>query len=406
MRFINVSSVKIKIFSKKICKKVLTNEKNSAIHSNMRVREENFLWMILNALPHIGPMTFRRLYEHFKGKISDIFSASQKYLASIEGVSCTVAEHIAHWENYFDLDREQQQLIAINSQFITQKDENYPPLLRKIDDAPIGLYVKGNRDLNRNNFIAIVGMRKATVNGLKNAHHFAYELASLGFTIVSGMALGIDGAAHEGALAAGGKTVAVLGSGIDVIYPREHKKLYGRIAENGSILSEFFLGKSVDRMTFPIRNRVIAGMCSHVIVIESHVDGGSMITANMANEYGRNVMAVPGGTEQSTSFGCHELIRDGAALVGCMDHILEELNYSRQQFLDFEEPKAVVRVELADPVERRVIDFLVGKNGVSLDEISEHLETPVHHLISRMQLLELRQLVRCDSFGHYVCCKN
>ncbi|MDR2812706.1 MAG: DNA-protecting protein DprA, partial [Puniceicoccales bacterium] len=239
------------------------------------------------------------------------------------------------------------------------------------------------------------------------ARDFARELASLGFIIVSGMALGIDSAVHEGVLSVEGKTVAVLGSGIDVIYPYENKTLHGRIAENGSILSEFPLGKKADKITFPIRNRVIAGMCSHVIVIESDCNGGSMITAHVANEYGRRVMAVPGRADQRTSQGCHKLIRNGATLVGCMDHILEELAYSRQRLLDFSERNTSdVLVSLQDPVERRIAHLLREKGALVLDELSMELEIPIDHLISRLQLLELRHIVQRNREGLYEYCCN
>ncbi|MDR1435381.1 MAG: DNA-processing protein DprA [Puniceicoccales bacterium] len=373
----------------------------------MGSEKENLLWMILNGLPEVGPVTFRRLRERFSGRIRDIFSASYDELASIGGISCVAAEHIVHWENYFNLMQEQEKLAATHSKFIGQRDKNYPALLKEIYDAPIGLYAKGKLDLSRNNCIAIVGTRKATVYGLKIARDFARELATLGFIIVSGMALGIDSAAHEGALAAEGKTVAVLGSGVDIIYPHENKKLYAKIVENGTVLSEFPLGRKADKITFPIRNRVIAGMCSHAIIIESNDGGGSMITAHIANEYGRSVMAVPGRVDQSTSRGCHELIRNGATLVSCLDHILEELDYSRQRLLNFGEAKFPFPDQVAmDPVERRIIDFLREKGMASLDEISEALAIPTYHLISRLQLLELRQTVQCDGSGNYVYHKN
>ncbi|MDR1367033.1 MAG: DNA-processing protein DprA [Puniceicoccales bacterium] len=371
----------------------------------MEGEEELILWIILNALPEVGPVTFRRLKERFNGKIRRIFSASYEELVSIGGVSRAAAEHIAHWEQYFDWKQEQRRLTTMGAKFITQKDKNYPPLLREIYDAPVGLYVKGNLDLSRNNCIAMVGTRKATVYGLQIARDFARELASLGFIIVSGMALGIDKAAHEGALSGEGKTVAVLGSGLDVIYPHENRTLYGKIAENGSVLSEFPLGKEADRVTFPIRNRIIAGICSHLIVIESDCSGGSMISANIANEYGRHIMAVPGRTDQRMSQGCHDLIRNGATLVSCMDHILQELAYSRQQLLNFTERNVTdPLVSLQDPVERKIASFLREKGAIDLDGLSAELEIPIQHLIPRLQLLELRNIVQENREGRYECC--
>ncbi|MDR0590542.1 MAG: DNA-processing protein DprA [Puniceicoccales bacterium] len=371
----------------------------------MDTEKECAMWMVLNALPEIGPATFRRLKERFDGKIRDVFSASFEELAVVGGVSNAAAKSIANWRNHFNLDQEQRQLAVAHAQFLSQKNKNYPPLLREIYDAPIGLYAKGELDLSRNHCVAIVGTRKATLYGLKLARDFARELASIGCTVVSGMALGIDSAAHEGALAAEGRTVVVLGSGIDVIYPRENKKLYTQIAERGMILSEFRMGRKADRITFPIRNRIIAGMCSHLIVIESDAGGGSMITANMANEYGRVVMAVPGRVDQQSSRGCHALIRQGATLVSSMDDILEELRGSYQQNLNFDTPKTFgLQCEaLADPVERCIIDFLKSNGEASLDEISDALAIPMHHLVSRLQLLELRRFLQCDRNGRYVC---
>jgi DNA processing protein len=374
----------------------------------MDAEEERLLGMILNALPEVGPATFRRLKERFRGKMGDIFSASFEELAAIGGVSSAAAKHIVHWRDHFDVEQEQRLLAVVNGRFLIQKDKNYPPLLREIYDTPIGLYAKGELDLSHGRCVAIVGTRKATLYGLKLAHNFARELAALGFTIVSGMALGIDSAAHEGALAAEGKTVAVLGSGLDIIYPRENKRLYAQIAEKGMLLSEFRMGRNADRMTFPIRNRVIAGMCSHVVVVESDDGGGSIITANVANEYGRTVMAVPGRVDQKSSRGCHSLIRQGATLVSSMEHILEELGITCQQNLNFNTPQTFESQEevLADPVERCIVDFLKAKGEASLDEMSDALAIAVHHLISRLQLLELRQLLRCDGHGNYAYCKS
>jgi DNA processing protein len=373
----------------------------------MENEPEKALWMILNGLSEVGPGTFRRLKEHFNGKINDIFLASYEELSAIGGVSRKAVKHIIHWRDHFNIEEEQRQLTAANAKFFTQKDKNYPSLLREIYDAPIGLYMRGVLDLSRNHCIAIVGTRHATRYGLKIAWEFARELASLNFTIVSGLAIGIDNAAHEGALAAEGRTVAVVGSGVDVIYPRENKALYAKIAEHGSILSEFPMGKQVAKITFPIRNRIMAGMCSHTIVIESGSHGGSMITANIAKEYGRGIMAVPGYIGQPESQGCHELIRRGATLVSCMDHILEALDYSRQQFFNWNEHEKISPPQenaLTDPIERCIISFLKERDAASLDEISEVLAMPIHDLLSRIQLLELRQLLRCDRDGNYIYC--
>ena len=200
--------------------------------------------------------------------------------------------------------------------FITPRDVGYPRLLKEIHDPPIGLYRKGVYDFAQP-CVAIVGSRRTTLYGQSVAKKLAADLARLGFCIVSGLARGIDTAAHEGALSVGGKTAAVLGCGIDIVYPPENLALYRRIEAEGAILSEFPFGRRADRQSFPMRNRVVAGIAEAVVVVETDVSGGSMITARFAGEQGRLIFAVPGRIDQNTSAGCHQLIRDGATLLTC-----------------------------------------------------------------------------------------
>ena len=210
--------------------------------------------------------------------------------------------------------------------YLTPSDAAYPQLLREIPDPPICLYRQGRHDL-RQPCLAVIGSRRTTHYGLAIARQLAADLALSGYCIVSGLARGIDTAAHEGALAAGGRTVAVLGTGLDTIYPPENLELSRRIAETGAVLSEFRLGSPATKQSFPMRNRIVSGMSDAIIVVESDVDGGAMITARLAGEQGRTVFAVPGRIDQPTSAGCHQLIRDGAALVTCVDDILSELSH-------------------------------------------------------------------------------
>ncbi|MDR1590895.1 MAG: DNA-processing protein DprA [Puniceicoccales bacterium] len=374
--------------------------------------EEDLLWMILNALPEVGPATFRCLMERFDRKICGIFSSSYEELVAINGISPVVAEHITNWEKYFNPEKEQQQLATMGAKFIPRKDERYAPLLREVSDAPIGLYFKGEINLSHEVCIAIVGTRRASTYGLRMARNFAQELAGAGFVIVSGMALGVDAAAHEGALSVAGKTVAILGSGLDIIYPREHKMLYEKIAKDGGIFSEFRLGREVDRATFPIRNRIIAGMCSHVIVIESEANGGSMITANIAREYGRTVMALPGCADQRMSQGCHALIRNGAVLVSDVSHIIEALTSQQQQLLNFKQEQELQQQKvdilsfLTDPLERKIINLLRERGSMVVDDFAMELEVPFHHFVSRLQLLELRHFIRYNMGEVYMSCPN
>ena len=287
---------------------------------------ERQAFLVLNALPNIGPITLNRLLEELGGDPRKIFSADPRRLENVKGVGPVIRATLAGWRDHFDLAREEERMARSGADFITAADEGYPKLLREISDPPIGLYRKGRYSFDRP-CIAIVGSRRTTLYGQATAKKLGAELASLGFCVVSGLARGIDTAAHEGALSVGGKTAGVVGCGIDIIYPPENLELYRRIEASGVVLSEFPFGRRADRQSFPMRNRVVAGMCEATIVVETDVSGGAMITARFAGEQGRLLFAVPGRIDQPTSAGCHQLIRDGATLLTSVDDLLSELNY-------------------------------------------------------------------------------
>jgi DNA processing protein len=212
------------------------------------------------------------------------------------------------------------------NRLLTYNDDDYPPLLRHIPDPPLLLHARGNAALLTRTAIGIVGSRNATAQGRLNAERFARSLADAGVTIVSGLALGIDAAAHAGALAGAGSTIAVIGTGIDSVYPAANAALAARIAEGGCIVSEFALGAPARAAHFPIRNRTISGMARGVLVVEAAERSGSLITARCANEQGRDVFAIPGSIHATLSKGCHRLIREGAQLVETAEHILAALH--------------------------------------------------------------------------------
>jgi DNA processing protein len=288
---------------------------------------ERQAFLVLNALPNIGPITLNRLLEELGGDPREIFNVDRRKLESVKGVGPVISKTLAEWREHFDLAREEARMAQSNADFLTGRDTAYPKLLREISDPPIALYRKGSYDFAQP-CIAIVGARRTTLYGQATAKKLGSELARLGFCVVSGLARGIDTSAHEGALSVeGGKTAAVLGNGLDIVYPPENLQLYRRIEEKGAILSEFPFGRRADRQSFAMRNRIVAGMCEATIVVESDVDGGAMITARFAGEQGRLLFAVPGRIDQSTSAGCHQLIRDGATLLTSVDDVLGELNY-------------------------------------------------------------------------------
>lgn len=282
--------------------------------------------LVLNALPNIGPVTLNRLLAGLGGDPRAVLQSPARRLEAVRGVGPVIAATVTGWAGHFDLAREEDRMARSGTDFITPRDAAYPTLLRETHTPPIGLYRRGRYDFSHR-CVAIVGSRRTTLYGQATARQFASELARLGFCVVSGLARGIDTAAHQGALDAGGPTAAVLGTGIDLVYPPENLGLYRELEARGAVLSEFPFGRRADRQSFAMRNRIVAGMCEAVVVVESDVDGGAMITARFAGEQGRTVCAVPGRIDQPSSAGCHQLIRDGATLLTGIEDLLAELNY-------------------------------------------------------------------------------
>lgn len=360
--------------------------------------------LVLNGLPHVGPVMLRRLMDVFDGDAVAVLSGQQSKLMQVQGIGPKAAEALVHWADRFDLAKEVAQMRRTGTRFFIQEDEKYPEMLREIYDPPIGLYWQGEYIVDRP-CVAIVGTRRSTLYGRSVTKKFASELARLGFCIVSGMASGTDTAAHEAALEAGGKTVAVFGCGLDTIYPPENLDLYRQIVAQGAVASEFPFGRRADRQTFPMRNRVVAGMCQGVIVIESAASGGSMITARFAGEQGRTLMAVPGRIDQDSSAGCHQLIRDGAIMVTSVDDILEELRYERTKFpakepeLDLGEA-AAPSVTLSE-TEQAVMTCFVGGERVSADGIAEQLQRSIAEISGVLMGLELKRLIVKRADGRF-----
>lgn len=290
----------------------------------MSVSSRKDAYQILNALPRIGWLSLQKLLDFFENDPLAIFKAKEEDLLAA-GLTKTACLNLLQHEQLFNIAKENDALERMGARFISFEDEGYPALLRTIYDPPIGLYVLGNL-LQTINSIAIIGSRYADIYGLQMAEKFSSELAERGWSIVSGFARGIDTAAHRGALRVQGATVAVLGCGIDRIYPPENADLYTQIKENGCIISEFPLHVRADRVTFPRRNRILSGMSQATLVVESDLKGGSMLTATFALDQNRQVFAIPGRIDSDMSRGCHQLIRNGATLVTSTEDILEDLD--------------------------------------------------------------------------------
>lgn len=358
--------------------------------------------LVLNSLPGIGPVTLHRLLSEFGGDPNRVLDAGTHRIGRIQGVDPEIGMSITGWRRHFDLVREEERLAAGGADFVTMKEGAYPGLLREIHDPPAVLYRKGAYGFERP-CLAIVGSRRPTFYGVTVAKRLALELTRLGYCVVSGLARGIDTAAHEGALEAGGPTAAVLGTGIDIVYPPENLELFRRIGDQGAILSEFPLGRRADRSSFAMRNRIVSGMSVAVVVVESAVDGGAMITARFAGEHGRLLFAVPGRIDQPTSGGCHQLIRDGATLLTGVDDILSELSYLgglRPGPIADKPGTPQAESGLTDK-ERTVYARFADGAIVPADALTAETGLPAADVSTALMMLELKQLIGKRVDGTY-----
>ena len=333
-------------------------------------------WLALGRARGIGNLTYKALIDELREPES-VFEAPLKRLEEIPDIGKRLALSIKGFKDWEWVEKETDLIKKHAVKFLTIRDSDYPELLLSIPDPPPYLYVKGTICKEDSNALAVVGTRLPTPYGIAATEKICRELAGCcGITIVSGMARGIDSAAHRGAIAAKGKTIAVLGSGIDVIYPPENKGLYKDIASNGAVISEFPMGTPPLAANFPQRNRIISGLAMGVLVAEASLRSGSLITARLALDYGREVFALPGSITSSRSKGTNKLIKDGAKLVEDTRDILEELRIpykagteiTSSERLSAEEEKIM---NLLD--EPCVIDSIIQKTGLPASKVSSVL---------------------------------
>ena len=349
----------------------------------------------LNMIDHVGPVRVRQLLEFF-GEASAILKASLSQLLKVRGIGEDTAESIAGWEGNIDLGAELKRSQEFGCHILIQTDEEYPDLLRQIYDPPIVLYVKGQITPKDKNAVAMVGSRQTTHYGLEVARKLAYQLAYVGVTVVSGGARGIDTAAHQGALTAKGRTIAVLGTGINIVFPSENAELFERIAAHGAVVTQFPFNRAADKQTFPIRNRIVAGMTLGTVVVEAHLTSGAMITSNFATEYGRQVFAVPGRIDSPRSKGCHELIKKGAKLCESAEDILSEFEYlfpATNRPPAANETGVLPAIELSE-TEQKVYDVLQTKEETSIDEVIRQSGLPSSTVSVALLGLEMKRLIK------------
>lgn len=345
-------------------------------------------WLGLDLIPGLGEEGARKLLRQF-GSPASVLDQSAAELTRWVGTKAATA--IAAGPAPERLSAALAWLREDDNHLLTLADDDYPRSLMEIADPPIVMYLKGRRELIATPGLAVVGSRNATPGGMQIAESFSQALSTAGLAIVSGMALGIDAAAHRGGLSARGSSIAVIGTGLDLVYPARNKALARELAEKGLIVSEFGLGTPALANNFPRRNRIISGLARGVLVVEAALASGSLITARLAGEQGRDVFAIPGSIHSPFSKGCHQLIKQGAKLVDDANDILQELHMP------------AVAAPVARAASENIDPFLdaMGFDPVSIDALMERVDLPADRVIARLTELELDGALAALPGGRY-----
>lgn len=360
----------------------------SGRRSRLTIMTSREALIALNMLPKIGPVRVRHLMDAL-GSAEAILSADTHRLQSVSGIGPETALVIRGWESRIDLSAELHDASQRGVRIITQGDPHYPETLKQSYDPPLVLYVWGDVKEEDRHALGIVGSRRCSHYGTHSARQFSFQLATCGFTIISGLARGIDTHAHEGAIAANGRTIAVIGSGIGQVYPPENMGLAEKIADgHGAVVSEFPLNTPPSKKTFPMRNRIVAAWSQAILVVECPAWSGALITANLAGEMGKPIYAVPGQIDRPTSAGCNNLIRDGAILVTGGQDILDDLSV-----LPLQNPSLAVQVPALAGVEQHIVSAL-DEGAELMDEILAATQLPLPEVSATLLKLEIMGVVQ------------
>ena len=350
-------------------------------------------YIALNMIDGIGPVRVRALVEAL-GSPAGVFTASHEDLIRVKGIGSELAQGIIAQREQLDPAAEEAKAAKLDARLVTFVDNDYPELLKQIHDPPLALYVQGTLEKKDKQAVAVVGTRRATHYGLSVADRLGYQLAKCGLVVVSGLARGIDSVAHQGALKGGGRTIAVLGSALDMLYPPENAYLARKIAKQGAVISEYTLGREADRTTFPYRNRVISGMSMGSVIVEADTKSGAMMTADAALDQGRSVFAVPGRIDQPGAHGPHRLIRNGARLVEDIDDILQEFEMllptdplKKAAALD-----SLPRVQLS--AEEQAVIKALFEDPLDVDSLARRANLPMPKLNAMLLGLEMKRVIR------------
>ena len=355
--------------------------------------DEICAWLALNMISGIGNSVFKKLVNEF-GHPEDVFEASLSELMKVDGVSNDIARRIIKREFISDPEEELESVKKCNAMIVTYMDASYPEFLKEIPSAPVLLYVKG-KDIPFNRvFMAVVGSRNPTHYGIKAADKIAFGLAKRGIGVVSGLARGIDAAAHRGCLRGEGFTIAVMGTGIDKVYPAPNKQLSEQIMKSGCLISEFSVGSPPEPKNFPIRNRIISGLSMGIVVVEATKRSGSLITASFALDQGREVFAVPGSIDSFKSTGAHLLIKQGAKLVENADDIIDEFEFAQKYIENSNIPTHTLDTppNMSEP-ERKIYE-IIGHYPVHIDQIVRTGGMDAGEVSSILMQMELKGIVK------------
>jgi DNA processing protein len=352
-------------------------------------------WLAFSLVPLIGTKRILQLKNHF-GDLATAWKAPEHALIGAQ-LGEQAIDNIVTRRREIDPDRELTKVHAAQAHLLTLNDPEYPRILKEIDSPPSVLYVRGKLDSKDDLALSVVGTRKATKYGRDVAYSLSRELAQQTITIISGMALGVDSAAHNGALDAGGRTIAIFGCGIDLIYPRENRELAQRIVDNGAIISEFPIGTQPVATNFPRRNRILSGLALGVLVVEAPENSGALITASFAADQGREVFAVPSNIFNRMGRGANRLIQDGAKLVMDVNDILNELNIVHENVQIRERTESVVP---SNSAEMQLLEHL-NADPIHIDDLARLCDLPIAQVSSTLTILELKGVAQMVGHMQY-----
>lgn len=364
------------------------------LHSELHIMDDKCYWIGFNLVKGIGAVRMRYLLAHFDS-LADAWNASSEQLREAH-LSPKIAETVVKIRTSIDLERLWFQIIAQGITVLTWEDDLYPPRLKEIEQPPPVLFIRGGITFDDHFSVAIVGTRRITSYGRQITEELSSFLASQGVTVVSGLARGVDAVAHSAALKAGGRTIGVLGSGVDRIYPPEHLQMAEKMMKQGAVISDYGLGTEPESANFPPRNRIISGLSMATVVVEAGETSGALITAEFAAEQGREVFAVPGSILASQSKGTNKLLQQGAQPLICPQDLMQALNLTRAG-----EFRAARKAIPADAFEAQLLAVLRGE-PIHVDEICNRTGLPIEKISATLTLMELKGMVHQVGGMNYV----